>query len=77
MKNWSVCHISSQFLPLTCDAVFALTLHLQRLNIDALIANEAGTGNASIRLAETFFFGSGKTNKLPLGRHYLNKTERR
>lgn len=40
-------------LRLTCDAVFALTLHLQRLDIDALIPDKAGTGNASVWLTET------------------------
>lgn len=40
---------------LTSDAVFTLSLHLQRLNIDALVANEAGTGDAAVWLAETFF----------------------
>lgn len=40
---------------LTCDAVFTLPLHLQRLNIDALVADKASTGNASVWLAEAFF----------------------
>lgn len=44
----------SHALCLTCDAVFALTLHLQRLDIDALIPNKAGTGDASVWLTETF-----------------------
>lgn len=39
---------------LTSDAVFTLALHLQRLNVDALVTNKASTGNASVWLAETF-----------------------
>jgi len=39
---------------LTCDAVLALALHLQRLHVDALVGDEAGAGDAAVWLAESF-----------------------
>lgn len=60
---------------LTCDAVFTLPLHLQRLNVDTLVADEASTGNASVWLAETFFTRPEKENKLCF-RHKWLKTRR-
>lgn len=39
---------------LTCNPVFTLTLHLRRLHVDALVPDEAGTGDASVRLTEAF-----------------------
>lgn len=48
---------------LTSDAVFTLALHLQRLNIDALVTNKASTGNASVWLAETFLVQPEKEKK--------------
>lgn len=52
---------------LTSDTVFTLAKHLQRLNIDTSVANEASTGNATVRLAETFFTGPTKKTKNALG----------
>lgn len=40
---------------LTCDLGLNLTLHLQRVNKDAAVADEAGAGDASVRLAEPLF----------------------
>lgn len=40
---------------LTCDLGFDLALHLQRVDEDAAVADEAGAGYSSVRLAETFF----------------------
>lgn len=37
----------------TCDLGFDLSLHLQRVHEDAAVADEAGAGDASVRLAET------------------------
>lgn len=37
---------------LTCDAVLALALRLRRLHVDALVADEASAGDASVGLAE-------------------------
>lgn len=39
---------------LTRDAVLALALHLQRLHVDALVADEASAGDAPVRLTEAF-----------------------
>lgn len=47
---------------LTSNAIFTLTLHLQRLYIDALVTNKASAGNASVWLAETFL--TGPKNKI-------------
>lgn len=40
--------------PLTCNPVFTLPLHLRRLHVDALVADETSTGDAPVRLAEPF-----------------------
>lgn len=40
---------------LTCDLGFDLALHLQRVDEDAAVADEAGAGDSSVRLAETLF----------------------
>ena len=40
---------------LTCDLGLDLSLHLQRVDEDAAITDEAGTGNTSVRLAESLF----------------------
>lgn len=40
---------------LTCDLGFDLALHLQRVDEDAAVADEAGAGYSSVRLAETLF----------------------
>lgn len=37
---------------LTCDPVLALALRLRRLHVDALVTDETGAGDASVRLAE-------------------------
>ena len=62
MDEVNLLRVSMYFL--TSDAVFTLSLHLQRLNIDTLVANEASTGNATVWLTETFFRQSKKENKL-------------
>lgn len=51
------CHLRKLMAFLTSNAIFTLTLHLQRLNIDTLVTNKASTGNASVWLAETFLTG--------------------
>lgn len=40
---------------LTCDLGFDLSLHLQRVHEDAAVADEAGAGYPSVRLAEALF----------------------
>lgn len=51
-----VCSMSWRFISfLTCDLGLDLALHLQRLNIDAAVTDEAGAGYASVRLAEPLF----------------------
>lgn len=40
---------------LTCDLSFDLALHLQRVDKDAAVTNEAGAGYTSVRLAESLF----------------------
>lgn len=40
---------------LTCDLGFDLALHLQGVDEDAAVADEAGAGYSSVRLAETLF----------------------
>lgn len=40
----------------TCDLGFDLALHLQRVDEDAAVPDEAGAGDASVRLAESLFF---------------------
>lgn len=40
---------------LTCDLGFDLALHLQRVDKDAAVADEACAGYSSVRLAEAFF----------------------
>lgn len=39
----------------TCDLGFDLALHLQRVDEDAAVPDEAGAGDASVRLAESLF----------------------
>lgn len=40
---------------LTCDLGFNLALHLQRVDKDAAVADEARAGYSSVRLAEALF----------------------
>ena len=40
---------------LTCDLGLDLALHLQRVHEDAAVTDEAGAGDASVRLAESLF----------------------
>lgn len=40
----------------TCDLGFDLALHLQRVHEDSAVADEAGAGDASVRLAESLLF---------------------
>lgn len=40
---------------LTCDLGLNLPLHLQRVDENAAVADEAGAGDASVRLAESIF----------------------
>lgn len=40
---------------LTCDLSFDLTLHLQRVDKDAAVTNEAGAGYTSVWLTESLF----------------------
>ncbi len=46
----------SRRLFLTCDLGLDLALHLQRVDEDAAVTDEAGAGYASVRLAESLFF---------------------
>lgn len=46
----SLCHVI-----LTCDLGFDLALHLQRVDKDAAVADEACAGYSPVRLAEALF----------------------
>lgn len=48
------CYDFKKSTRLTRDAVLALALHLQRLHVDALVADEASAGDAPVRLTEAF-----------------------
>lgn len=39
----------------TCDLIFYLPLHVQRLHVDSAVANEPGAGDPSVGLAEPIF----------------------
>lgn len=45
---------------LTRDLILTVSLCLQRLNIDALVPDEPGAGDPSVRLTETFSTRSKK-----------------
>lgn len=51
---------------LTRDLILTVSLCLQRLNIDALVPDEAGAGDPSVRLTETF---STRPRKKPIKVH--------
>lgn len=52
----------------TCDLGFDLALHLQRVDEDAAVPDEAGAGDASVRLAESLF-----VNIIPVADRKQNK----
>lgn len=45
---------------LTRDLILTVSLRLQRLDVDALVPDESGAGDPSVRLTETFSTRSKK-----------------